>query len=161
MGKMHAISKTYQPRIPNARRMEWPWDKSVEEARKYVPNEYKKVIKDIEMVVNRIKQHPKNPDTYGLIHNDLNPTNIYTHGDEITIFDFDDCAYNYFIHDIAVIIPQYANFMRQTDWKETLKGFFSHFMKGYLKENTLFYIKKIYEMPLFSFFQSLLLYTLL
>jgi Ser/Thr protein kinase RdoA (MazF antagonist) len=137
MGKMHALAKQYNPRVSNAKRMEWPWDKSIKEARQYVPNEYKQVITDIEEVVQRIKQHPKNPDTYGLIHNDLNPTNIFTHNDEITIFDFDDCAYNYFIHDIAVTIPQYANFMQQSHWQKPLNGFFSNFMKGYLKENII------------------------
>ena len=137
MGKMHKLSKQYKPRIKNAKRMDWPWDKSIEEAKQCVPEEYQQVITDMAKVVQRIKHHPKTPDTYGLIHNDLNPTNIFTYNDEITIFDFDDCAYNYFIHDVAVTIPQYAVFMQQSHWQKLLNEFFSNFMKGYQKENLL------------------------
>ena len=46
---------------------------------------------------------PKDNDAYGLIHADFNDGNFcvdYTNGD-ITIFDFDDSAYCWFMYDLA------------------------------------------------------------
>ena len=46
---------------------------------------------------------PKIADSYGLIHNDFNDGNFtvdYDNGD-ITVFDFDDCCYFWFMYDLA------------------------------------------------------------
>ena len=47
---------------------------------------------------------PVNNETYGIIHGDLNPSNVHLDDKgNITIFDFDHCAYGWRIHDLAVI----------------------------------------------------------
>jgi|LGOV01.1.fsa_nt_gb Ser/Thr protein kinase RdoA (MazF antagonist) len=57
--------------------------------------------KDLERSLNEI---PMNNSTFGLIHADLNPSNVHVDEDgEITIFDFDHCATGLRIHDLAVI----------------------------------------------------------
>ena len=46
---------------------------------------------------------PKDADAYGLTHNDFNDVNFivdYDNGD-ITVFDFDDCCYFWFMYDLA------------------------------------------------------------
>ncbi|MCJ8012210.1 phosphotransferase [Paenibacillus sp. KQZ6P-2] len=55
-------------------------------------------------MLERINQLPITSEVFGLIHGDLNPSNIHyspEHG--FKIFDFDHCAYGWRIHDLAVI----------------------------------------------------------
>ncbi|WP_106767647.1 hypothetical protein [Paenibacillus faecalis] len=55
------------------------------------------------------------------------------------MFDFDDCNYTYFINDIGITLC-YALFypFKEFDNKtEYYRVFFRHFIKGYLKENTI------------------------
>ncbi|WP_243129191.1 phosphotransferase [Hathewaya massiliensis] len=51
-----------------------------------------------------LQELPVNSDAYGIIHGDLNPSNIHLdYKGNLTIFDFDHCAYGWRIHDLAVI----------------------------------------------------------
>ncbi|TDS87789.1 Ser/Thr protein kinase RdoA (MazF antagonist) [Nesterenkonia aurantiaca] len=38
---------------------------------------------------------------WGLIHADLRPSNIMMHNDRLTVIDFDDCGYGWFLYDFA------------------------------------------------------------
>ncbi len=54
-------------------------------------------------LVSSLNEIPINNSTFGLIHADLNPSNVHVdENDEITIFDFDHCATGLRIHDLAV-----------------------------------------------------------
>lgn len=58
---------------------------------------------------NQLQELPVNNEAYGIIHGDLNPSNIHLDDREnITIFDFDHCAYGWRIHDLAVVKLCYA-----------------------------------------------------
>ncbi|MFT4233499.1 MAG: phosphotransferase [Microbacterium sp.] len=52
---------------------------------------------------------PSNPGTWGLIHADLRPSNVMTHGDELSIIDFDDCGYSWFLYDFAAALTFYEH----------------------------------------------------
>ncbi|HEY8717803.1 phosphotransferase enzyme family protein [Pengzhenrongella sp.] len=53
----------------------------------------------------------KTPATWGLIHADLRPSNIMINGGELTIIDFDDCGYGWFMYDFASAL----SFMEHSD----------------------------------------------
>lgn len=58
---------------------------------------------------SQLQELPVNNEAYGIIHGDLNPSNIHVDNNgKITIFDFDHCAYGWRIHDLAVIKLCYA-----------------------------------------------------
>lgn len=40
-------------------------------------------------------------DGWGLIHADLRPSNIMMHADRLTVIDFDDCGYGWYLYDFA------------------------------------------------------------
>lgn len=47
-------------------------------------------------ILQRFSRMPATPSDYGLIHSDVNPTNFHVDQGKITLFDFDDCGYNWF-----------------------------------------------------------------
>jgi Ser/Thr protein kinase RdoA (MazF antagonist) len=76
-------------------------------------------------------------DDYGLVHGDLNPTNFHVNDGQLTLFDFDDCAYNWFINDIAIALPLYSGIFTHKDWEDQMTKFFKWYMRGYFEENHL------------------------
>jgi len=137
VGRLHALSKKYVPDSGIKRRHVWSSKELIEKAKKYVPRDRPKVIKRIEDICQQIDGLPKTNETYGLIHCDLNPTNFFYNDGEVTIFDFDDCCYNYFLHDIAGAIPLYSSKFRKSSWRVDFESFFGFFLKGYFSENIL------------------------
>mgnify|MGYP001425902673 CR=1 FL=1 len=58
----------------------------------------------IKYLYSQLRELPVNNEAYGIIHDDLNPSNIHIdNSGNITVFDFDHCAYGWRIHDLAVI----------------------------------------------------------
>lgn len=47
---------------------------------------------------------PLDPSTWGLIHADLRPSNILADGDTLTIIDFDDCGFGFYLYDYAAAL---------------------------------------------------------
>jgi Ser/Thr protein kinase RdoA (MazF antagonist) len=73
-----------------------------------------------DLMLERINQLPITKEAYGLIHGDLNPSNVHyspEHG--FKIFDFDHCAYGWRIHDLAVLRLCFDN----TTYKAILHGY--------------------------------------
>jgi len=53
----------------------------------------------------------------------------------ITLFDFDDCNYSWFINDIAIVLFYIA--MGKEDQAAFTREFMTHFLHGYREENQL------------------------
>ncbi|KGM13744.1 phosphotransferase enzyme family protein [Cellulomonas bogoriensis] len=47
---------------------------------------------------------PRTRETWGVIHADLRPSNVMTDGERLTIIDFDDCGFGYFLYDYAAAL---------------------------------------------------------
>ena len=55
-------------------------------------------------LINNFAVFPKGNNMFGIIHGDLNPSNIhYSKSQGFTFFDFDHCAFGWRIHDLSVI----------------------------------------------------------
>ncbi|NTW40396.1 MAG: phosphotransferase [Cellulomonadaceae bacterium] len=59
---------------------------------------------------------PRTPDAWGLIHADLRPSNILVDGDRLTVIDFDDSGYTWFLYDFASAL----SFMEHVDDAPTM-----------------------------------------
>lgn len=51
-----------------------------------------------------IRNLPRHPDWYGLIHADMHQNNVLFDRDEANVIDFDDCGYGYFVYDFAACL---------------------------------------------------------
>ena len=48
--------------------------------------------------------HSKKPNEYGLIHADLHRGNFFYHEEKMTVLDFDDSCYHWYLYDVAIPI---------------------------------------------------------
>ena len=75
----------------------------------------------------------------------------------ITLFDFDDCVYGWFIYDIAMVLF-YAVPFEASEAPGVAREFMPHFMRGYRRENQfddawlqeLPYLLKLREIELYA-----------
>jgi Ser/Thr protein kinase RdoA (MazF antagonist) len=111
---------------------------------------------------HQINKLPIDRASFGLIHNDLHPWNmLVTPKIEITVIDFDVCAYHFFIKDIAIAMF-FANWNGRPSHNQSkdqyLTFFFQNFMTGYSQENAIdeFWLK---QLPIFTKHHQILLFT--
>lgn len=162
LGKIHHLSKSYKPQNilrPNI------FDESVPELDKLIPKEQKKIRRRAEELIEYFKALPSNNKSYGLIHVDFHYGNFFIHNNEIYLFDFDDCQYSFFIHDIAMAffytLPH--NCVENEQINDGYK-FLNSFLKGYFEENDLDkkwlneipYFLKLREFELYAVFNGMM-----
>lgn len=160
-GSLHRISRSYLPPA-GLKRHEWHEDGWFNFAA-YIPAEQTAVLQQAQDLLAELKSLPLDPAGYGLIHNDLHARNFLQHGELLTAFDFDDCCYNWYVNDIAVILYHaLTRFSRppQSGVEEKAYGerFMQQFLAGYRTENELdsAWVARI---PLFMKMRRMLLYV--
>jgi Ser/Thr protein kinase RdoA (MazF antagonist) len=140
LGQMHRLAKTYVPASPIVRRPEW----YSEEGFQGFPcsERLPAVVEKYADLFAELRALPRDVDSYGLIHNDFNDGNFtvdYDNG-SITVFDFDDACYFWFMVDLA---STWASGVGWTMFRplEERRAFMGHYMDsvmtGYTRENTL------------------------
>jgi Ser/Thr protein kinase RdoA (MazF antagonist) len=60
------------------------------------------MLQPIEPYIDRIRSIGTDGDKFGVIHADLHLGNVHFRGNELTIFDFDHCAYGWRAYDLAI-----------------------------------------------------------
>ena len=160
LGQMHALAVDYQP-VPVWRRPEWN-DASLNFIELYLPKTEVITHKTYEAVLNHIHTLPKDPASYGLIHQDAHQNNFFMDTDgTLTLFDFDDCAYSWFINDIAIVLFYISMDAEELGFKNSASfthEFMTHFLRGYRQAYSLSpaWFK---EMPAFLKLRELELYA--
>jgi Ser/Thr protein kinase RdoA (MazF antagonist) len=161
IGRMHALTTRYAVPDPAIKRPEWHDEDLIVNARHYLPASEADALAALEECVAWLRALPQEPDSYGLIHTDVHQANFHLHEGTITVFDFDDCTYHWFVFDLA--IPLYYSLLRvprdEVSKREQLaQELFTHLMEGYEEEHHLgpFWIRQI---PGFLRFRDLQLYV--
>jgi Ser/Thr protein kinase RdoA (MazF antagonist) len=140
LGQMHRLTKTYKPLSESIRRPDWhTWEYysgfPYAERLPAIQKKYDRLIAELHAL-------PKDTDSYGLIHNDFNDGNFtvdYDNGD-ITVFDFDDCCYFWFMYDIACAWEGGIGrtmFRPLAERRDFMDRYMEQVMTGYNRENTL------------------------
>lgn len=161
LGRIHAASKRYVPSLPSLKRPEWHEDDIVVRSPDYLSPNDPGALEAMDRSLEWLRTLPSDREGYGLIHADLHQGNFHVHDGEIWAFDFDDCAYHWFIQDLAMPIYYSLMTISLEDTAECvrfMRGFFPPLIDGYRTENALdpFWIE---QLPGFLSFRDLLLYA--
>jgi amicoumacin kinase len=135
LGKIHRYSKQYKPYNISLRR-HWNESQHLIKAGSLFEKNYPDLKKKFDKFINQMNEQPKDSNSYGLIHGDYLFSNYFFEYDNITIFDFDECEYSWFIYDIAVCMYYYllgydpSELHTKTEEAENL---FFNLLSGYIK----------------------------
>jgi Ser/Thr protein kinase RdoA (MazF antagonist) len=158
LGRMHSLTKNYLPGDPAWKRPDWD-EPIMLEVLEWLPESEEFVAEKYIDLKKYLDQLPKSNDSYGLIHFDAHMGNMFVDGQgKITLFDFDDCNYSWFMNDIAIVLFYIA--MGKEDQAAFTREFMTHFLHGYREENQL---DKIWlkEIPTFLKLREIDLYAVI
>jgi Ser/Thr protein kinase RdoA (MazF antagonist) len=127
---LHNRAQTYKLSNPRFKRQEW-YEYDVVDIDRFAPPEEQLVRERTARIIERLKQLPRTPEDYGLIHADLHPHNFCFADGRITAFDFDNCEYAWFVKDIAVIVFYVARAAPRGQREEAVAAFLAPFLEGY------------------------------
>ena len=158
LGRMHALAKTYIPTDLAWKRPEWD-DPEMLDIEGWLPDSESLVTDKYLNLKSHLDSLPRSRDSYGLIHQDAHGGNLFVDDEgKITLFDFDDCTYSWFINDIAIVL--FYIVMEAEDQAAFTKEFMTHFLRGYRAENHL-EEKWLKEIPSFLKLREIDLYAVI
>lgn len=132
LGKMHALAVDYQA-VPAWRRPEWD-DGSMQFLNLYLPASEVRAHEKYQSVLEHVRSLPKDRASYGLIHQDAHQNNfLMDEAGVLTLFDFDDCVYSWFINDIAIVLFYISMDAEELGFSTTAAfaaEFMTHFLRG-------------------------------
>jgi len=134
IGRIHQLTKDYIPYDPSWRRPEWdtPGNMNIPTT---MPASEMIALQKFWELMRHFETLPKDREGYGLIHQDAHSANFFVKDGVITLFDFDDCVYSWFIYDIAMVLFYAA--MGSDDKAAFTQDFMRAFLHGYSQENPL------------------------
>ena len=129
LGSMHHLAQHYQPAEPAWQRPAWD-DDIMEFVERYLPAGEAVAKQIYRTVCDHLRTLPRDAASYGLIHQDAHGSNFFVDQvGTITLFDFDECAYSWYVNDIAIAL--FYNVMDADDWPAFTQEFMTHFLQGY------------------------------
>jgi len=158
LGSLHAATQSYEPADMAWRRPQWD-DDCVEVVDRYLPATETRVKQKYHALRAYVRTLPKTQHTYGLIHQDAHGGNFFVdEAGRITLFDFDDCLYSWFISDIAFVLFAYTT--NAPDAALLTQQLMVPFLQGYRQAHALdaHWLK---EIPIFLKLWEIQLYAVL
>lgn len=136
--RMHRHSRSWRP--PGSfTRFLWDWRHSLgsrgrwgrwEHGIAVGPAEEAVLGRAAELVRSRLADYGTSPARYGLIHADLRSANLLVHGEQVTVIDFDDCGFSWFMYDFAAAVSFVEHDVRLPEWQAA-------WLDGYRREEPL------------------------
>jgi|ERR1043166_4235854 Ser/Thr protein kinase RdoA (MazF antagonist) len=156
-GRIHAASKFFAPN-PSSRFREMISEETVTLAGNILDKQCPDILQGLTTVMESLLGLPRSPEYFGLIHGDLTPANLFIHGEQLTVIDFETSSHCWFAYDLAsplYSILLFKEFMKTPADRDAMLGFFRSFLTGYLRENELPF-ELVARLPDFLTFLSLL-----
>ncbi|QJC50742.1 phosphotransferase [Paenibacillus albicereus] len=160
-GRLHRASASYEAVQP---RQHWQEEELTANRGHYLAGE-PELLSRFDAVFEELERLPRSDSSYGLIHGDIHHGNFHAHEGKLTVFDFDDAEYNWFVHDLA--IPLYyalsgaaVQQLPEDEREAYAAAFFRPFYEGYASEHELD-LDWLERVGLFMRMRDLVLYTVL
>jgi Ser/Thr protein kinase RdoA (MazF antagonist) len=140
-GKFHCISAKYKPSHPSRTRPQWFDGYEIQKATEKLSATTDPTRDKLTSLMLELQKLPTSPTDFGLIHGDLHFANFLIQPDgQVSIIDFDDCAYGWFAMDIAmalfdVLVLYHA--ASEVESQRFAREFLSSYLHGYRQENDL------------------------
>lgn len=135
IGRMHALTMNYTPTNPAWIRPQWDGPEMLD-IEGWLPESESLVLERYLQLKSHLDSLQKSRGTYGLIHQDAHAGNFFVDDEgTITLFDFDDCSYSWFMNDIAIVLFYIA--LGAEDQAAFTRDFMTYFLRGYQVENQL------------------------
>ena len=119
------------------------------------------IIKIYDDLFTEFDKQELTPENYGIMHYDFHPGNFFIDDKNLTLFDFDDSVYFWFLADMAVTlfyqVPHNCESQKQFD---SVKLFLDNFLKGY-SEVHHFETGHISEFSKYMKMREIILYAIL
>lgn len=140
LGKIHKLSKVYKP---EHKRMDFFEKYNRDYIDKLIDNNYSELKRAIAEQLDSFRELPRDGESYGLVHFDFSDGNYHIDMEtgNITVFDFDNCMYCWYMFDLANLwVHGWGWCMSESDVgkrKEIMKDYFDAVLKGYRSETEL------------------------
>ena len=102
LGKIHALSKNFEP-VAGHRRPDYFDKYNIGFINQLIPDKYSELKSAIAARLETFRTLPTDAQSYGLVHFDFSDGNYHIDMDTgaITVFDFDNCLYCWYMFDLA------------------------------------------------------------
>jgi Ser/Thr protein kinase RdoA (MazF antagonist) len=147
LGKLHRTAVGYKTEHRGS------WDDHCQMMTATIPQEDTYARRELDFISNWAKGLPVDEQNYGLIHYDFELDNIIWNGNDVSILDFDDCAYYWYVLDIAIALRDL--FEDEIDFNNQS---FRSFMDGYSTEMNVDN-RLLKDLPLFRRMNELSIYA--
>ena len=137
LGAIHRLSKEYKP---VNKRISYFDKYNMEYINRLIPDTFKELKDSIADRIEKFKKLPMDPDDFGLVHFDYSDGNYHIdmNSGEITIFDFDNCMYCWYMFDLANLWTHGEGWFRfeqdPVKRSEYMRWYFETCLKGYRTE---------------------------
>jgi Ser/Thr protein kinase RdoA (MazF antagonist) len=153
LGKIHEISKNFTPATAH-RRSDYFDKYNMEYINHLIPDNYSDLKNAIAARLEKFHTLPTDNQSYGLVHFDFSDGNYHidmTNGN-ITVFDFDNCMYCWYMFDLANLYLHGEGWFRYesnpTKRETGMKHYFNTILEGY-KSETKISEELVNQLPLF------------
>ena len=142
LGKIHELSKRFEPTVGH-RRPDYSDKYNMEYINRLIPDTYSDLKNAIAARLEKFRTLPTDTQSYGLVHFDYSDGNYHidmTNGN-ITVFDFDNCMYCWYMFDLANLYLHGEGWFRyESDPAKReagMQNYFNTILKGYKSETSI------------------------
>ncbi len=135
VGRLHRLAAAYRPGL-DLRRPTWQQMGNCFNPTEALPSAPQALLTQRTALLAQIHTWNPTPRTYGLIHADLHGGNFYVDVESgtLTLFDFDDCAYGWFLMDTAMQLFDQLVLYSGPDEAAFAERFLVNYLRGYQAE---------------------------
>jgi len=164
LGKIHRLSMKYNPEHVGKRRL-WNESQHLIKAYELFRSYDEKLYSDFVEYMDYMNKLPKDNHSFGLTHGDYLGSNyMIDENNHVTVFDFDECEYSWYVADIAICMhctligPDPTKLESKTELAEVM---LYNLAVGYISENKLskdmiMNLQLLFKMRDFIYFSTIL-----